>query len=73
MGEENAEILSALNRQYAVLRFAQRTQLGQEVVNYYGEELREGKRIRWLLQLNDALDAALLACPVTKKLESGDA
>lgn len=63
MGEEHAEILRTLNRQYAVLRLAQRTQLGQEVVNCYGEELRQGKRIRWLLQLNDALDAALLACP----------
>lgn len=63
MGEENAQTLRALSRQYAVLRLAQRTQLGQEVVNCYGKELREGKRIRWLLQLNDALEAALAACP----------
>lgn len=66
MGEENAEILRTLNRRYAVLRFAQRTDLGQQIVTFYGDELREGKRIRWLLQLNDALDAALLACPFRK-------
>jgi hypothetical protein len=61
--EEDAETLRMLDRQYAVLRLCRRTQLGQEVVNCYHEELREGKRIRWLLQLNDALEAALGACP----------
>jgi hypothetical protein len=62
-GEDDIETLQVLGRKYAVLRLARRTDLGQAVVDLYGDELRKGKRIRWLLQLNDALEVTLFACP----------
>lgn len=62
--DTHRDLLRRMKRKYAVLRFARRTALGEEIVARYRHELeRPGARIRWHLRLEDARDAALLRCP----------
>lgn len=55
--------LARLGRKYAVVRQAWRTELGDEIVRRYRAELNGGRRIRWLLHLETATEAALAQCP----------
>lgn len=55
--------LSRLGRKYAVVRQAWRTELGEEIVRLYRPELGSGRRIRWLVHLDTATEAALARCP----------
>lgn len=58
-----ADFLTRLNRDYAVLRFAIRTALGDAVVEVFGHQLKTGGRIRWTIN-NDELTAAVVRrCP----------
>lgn len=55
--------LARLGRKYAVVRQAWRTELGDEIVRRYRAELEGGRRIRWLVNLDAATEAALARCP----------
>lgn len=57
------EFLEQLNRDYAVLRFAFRTSLGEAVVQVFAAELENGGRIRWVLKLDDLTGAVQARCP----------
>jgi len=58
-----AAVLTSLHRQYAVLRFASRTNLGEAVVQVFAEELANGSRIRWGVKLDELTAATLAQCP----------
>lgn len=60
---EDDEVLGKLDRTYAVLRQAWRTDLGEEIVRRYRKQLRSGERIRWMYHLDAATEAALSRCP----------
>ena len=58
-----AELVTVLNRQYAVLRFASRTDLGEAVVQVFAAELACGGRLRWGIKLEELAAATLARCP----------
>ena len=58
-----AELLTVLNRQYAVVRFASRTDLGEAVVQVFAAELASGGRLRWGIKLDELAAATLARCP----------
>jgi hypothetical protein len=61
--EDLVEVLELLNRDYAVLRYAFRTDLGEAVVQVFGDELENSGRIRWVLRLADLTGAVQARCP----------
>lgn len=61
-GRDDRE-LTRLGRKYSVVRQAWRTELGEEIVRFYRAELEADKRIRWLVHLEAATEAALNRCP----------
>lgn len=61
-GHDDRE-LTRLGRKYSVVRQAWRTELGEEVVRFYRAELEASGRIRWLVHLEAATEAALSRCP----------
>lgn len=60
---ENKKLLATLRRKYAVMRYARRTALGEEVVQAYRAELKTGGRIRWPARLDQVTQATLRWCP----------
>lgn len=58
-----ARLLAVLGRKYMVIRYAIRTTLGQQIVEYYGPELESGARIRWLDHLEELTQSTLAKCP----------
>jgi hypothetical protein len=67
---EDDEALAHLERKYAVLRQAWRTELGEEIVRRYRKQLRGGERIRWMYRLDSATEAALSRCPDRNEAQS---
>ena len=58
-----ADLLTVLNRRYAVVRFASRTDLGEAVVQVFANEFADGGRIRWGHNLDKLTAATLARCP----------
>jgi hypothetical protein len=62
-GNDPSGMLSWMERQYVVARFAERTNLGEAVVQCLGAELEAGKRVRWALALDGISKAVASRCP----------